>query len=142
MAYSYSRRQEIAREKGYASYYEYRKAQSQNKGFANPYEEARIKREYRAQFGTNFPKNPPRSALMDNPIWTGQVPEGLQDDPELQNWFRRGFMTPLLSHRHLNEGQRTARRRFIEAIPDFDWDVWGDYADDMGGGETDIYAGT
>lgn len=125
-----------AREKGYANYYQYRKVQSQAKGFSSPYQESK----FRQLFGglPNADIGPP--SLRDNPVWDSQVPDAFKSDPHVASLFKKGFIDPVMARSRMTTSQKAARGEFLSYFPDFDWDIYGDWADDQDG-ESDVYAG-
>jgi hypothetical protein len=138
-------RNATARSKGYRNYYEYRKAQSQAKGYRNPYQEAQVNQAIRS-----LPSPTPTDILIGgrraeafgdlskNPIWESQVPSEMKSSLRLQRAFKLGFLGPLgskaagiVGHK-MSVLERKERDYFLDAVPDFDWDQWNEYAEEEG----------
>ena len=138
MAYSYARRNELAREKGFRNYYEQRQASVRSRGFASSRHVTQVNRilgDYEPGITNPFD-------VRNNPVWQSQVPEEMQNSFRLQTAFRKGFLEPLGigadSHK-LSAHDKLEREFFLDSVPDFDWDIWHEYVEEEG--ESNPYEG-
>lgn len=135
MAYDRNAR---AREQGFRNYYEYRKASAQSRGFAS----ARHITQTNKRLGEVEPGASNPFDLRSNPIWQSQVPADIQDDARLMRAFRKGFLEPIgigAEPHKLSNTDKLERQFFLDEVPDFDWDMWGEYAEEEG--ESNPYTG-